>query len=308
LHNLRPQDLAYFEAVPIAKGSAHNTIDAFGTTNVNEAILFSTGARFLVRGTFYSPNDDAYGLGNAKSGGAIGSTSCELNSVCMYEGANEIDGVASPDGLTCTVAGNGGAQTHAWYIAAVDALGDQTLPRGNKGSSICYHAPAAYDNDHYETLTWVPSPNAASYRLYLGNPSAPASEMALVVEGIKGTSYKFVGPFPIAFPLHATDSPYNKTLVQLFRGREFDFQYGTPLKGFSDKGRTQKWSIDSSNGAGVFASVDTAIVRLEPSSTPKCDIAHRGQLSYVAGRKGEKDSVQICTKAADDSYGWRAVY
>jgi len=28
----------------------------------------------------------------------------------------------------------------------------------------------------------------------------------------------------------------------------------------------------------------------------------------VAGEKGSKDAVQICTKAADESYGWRLVY
>ena len=308
LHNLTPQDFAYFEAVPIANGSSHSSIDTFSTTNASEAILLGTGTRFLARGTFYNRNDTAYGLGNATSDGVIGSTACDLNTICLYEGSSEIEGVASPDGLTCAVRGKGGAQTHNWFIAAVDSIGNQTFPRSNSSYSNCYHAPAFYDADHYETLIWVPSPHAVSYRLYVGNPSDPGSQIALVAEGITGTSYKFEGPFPNNFLLHATDSPYNKTLVQLFRGKEFDLQYGTPLKGFSDKGRTQKWSIDSSSGAGVFSSVDTGSVRLEPSLSPKCDAAHRGQFNYVAGGKGEKDGLQICMKSADESYGWKTLY
>jgi hypothetical protein len=179
---------------------------------------------------------------------------------------------------------------------------------------------------------------------------APSSQIALVAAGITGTSYRFDGPFPRSFPVRAGDHLYNKTLVQVFRGREFDLQYGTPLKGFSDRGVTQKWSIDSLTGTGTFTRItgitDAAVVknfnsnylegkqasdfapaegavdgrdiapkfivtpamRLEASSTPKCDAAHRGQLNYIAGGRGVKDIVQICTKAADDTYDWRAIY
>lgn len=350
LHNLTPEDFAYLEAVPIANGSAHSSIDAFGTTNVNEAILLGTGTRFVSRGTFYNRNDSAYGLGNNNSGGAIGSTSCDLNTICLYEGAGEIAGVASPDGLTCTVMGNGGTQTHSWFISAVDSLGNQTFPRSNASSSNCYHAPPSYDRDRYEMLSWVPSPNAVSYRLYLGNPSAPVSQIALVAEGITGTSYEFRGPIPDSFPLRSSDSSYNKTLIQLFRGREFDFQYGTPVKGFSDRDKTQKWSIDSLTGTGTFTKINgitdstvvknlnssyldgkqasdfapaqgtvdgkdivpksivTPVIRLQAGSSPTCDVAHRGQLSYILGGKGERDVVQICMKAADESYSWRVIY
>jgi hypothetical protein len=307
LHNLTPQDLGFLEAVPIANDSSHNSIDTFGATNAGQSIVLGTGTRFLAWRTFYNRNDSAYGLGNANSGGAIGSTSCDFNSICLYEGASEIKGVASPDGLTCTVAGSGGTQTHAWFISAVDSLGNETFPRSNSNSSTCYHAPASYDRDHYETLSWVLSPNAVSYRLYLGNPSAPSSQIALVAEGIASTYYKFGGPFPSSFPLHASDNPYNKTLIQLFQGREFDFQYGTPLKGFSDKGKTQKWSIDSLSGAGTFSDIVTTTMQLRGGPTPKCDLAHRGQMNYIAGGKGEMDTVQICMKAADESYVWRVV-
>lgn len=308
LHNMTPQDFAYFEAVPIANGSGRSLIDTFGTSNLSEAILLGTGTRFLARGTFYTRNDSAYGLGNASSGGGIGSTPCDLNTICQFEGASEIAGVASPDGLTCTVAGKDGTQTHFWFISAVDALGNQTFPRSNSSASNCQHAPASYDGDHYETLTWVPSPHAVSYRLYLGSPSAPVSQIALVAEGITGTSYKFGGPFPTSFPIRANEAPYNKTLVELFRGREFDLQYGTPLKGFSDHGKTQKWSIDSSTGTGTFTSVVATNVQLQAGSPPKCDAAHRGQLTYIPGGKGVKDVVQMCLKGDDESFAWRVIY
>jgi hypothetical protein len=307
-HNLTPQDIAFLEAVPIRKGSAHTSIQAFGTTNMSEAMLLGTGTRFFASGTFYTPNDAAYGLGNSNSGGAIGSTPCELNTICLYEGASEIQGVASPDGLTCSVSGNGGTQIHTWYISAVDSLGNETFPRNNASASNCYNAPTSYDAEHYETLTWVPSPRAASYRLYLGNPAAPGSQIAAVAEGITGLSYKFTGPFPSKFPLRAADTPYNRTLVQAFRGREFDLEYGTFFRGFSDKRKTQKWSIDSSSGTATFTNIVAGMLQLQNGSSVKCDQAHRGELNYIAKEKGQKDALQICMKAADESYGWRVVY
>ena len=308
LHNLTPQDFAHLEAVAVNNNSSHSSIDAFGTTNVDEAVFLGTGTRFVSRATFYNRNDSAYGLANINSGGAIASTPCELNTICLYEGAGEIAGVASPDGLTCAVTGKGGTQTHHWFISAVDSLGNQTFPRNNAAFSNCYQAASAYDDGNYETLTWVPSPYASSYRLYLASPSGPGSQMALVDEGVTGTSYKFSGPFPSSFPLRATDNPYNKTLIQLFRGKEFDFQYGTPLKGFSDKGKTQKWSLDSSTGTGTFTNLVTTALQLQTGSLPNCDATHRGQLHYIAGGKGQKDGLQICMKAADESYSWRVVY
>lgn len=308
LHDLSPQDLAYFEATTVANGGSHSSVDGFGTNNVNEAVLLGTGTRLFSRATFYTSNDNAYGLGNADSGGAIGSTPCELNTICLYEGAGEIRGVASPDGLTCTVIGKGGIRTHAWFIAAVDSLGNQTFPRSNPGSSNCYNAPETYDADHYEMLRWLPSPDAVSYRLYVGNPTAPASQIALVADGIKSTSFTFDGPFPATFSLDSSVARYNQTLFGLFRGRELDLQYGTPVKGFSDKGKTQKWSIDSSSGMGTFDSLVTTTMQLLAGLPSKCDAAHRGQFTYTAGRKGEKDTLEVCMKAADESFGWRIVY
>jgi hypothetical protein len=307
-HNLTPQDIAFLEAVPIRNGSAHGSIQAAGITNMNEAMLLGTGTRFFASGTFYTPNDAAYGLGNSNSGGAIGSTPCGLNTICLYEGASEIQGVASPDGLTCSASGPGGTQIHTWYISAIDSFGNETFPRNNGSASNCYNATASYDSEHYETLSWVLSPRAASYRLYLGNPLAPASQIAVVAEGITGTSYKFTGPFPSKFLLRASDTPFNKTLVQSFRGREFDLEYGTFFRGFSDNRKTQKWSIDSFSGTATFANVVAEMLQLENNSGVKCDHAHRGQLNYIAGEKGQKDVLQICMKAADESYGWRLVY
>jgi hypothetical protein len=55
----------------------------------------------------------------------------------------------------------------------------------------------------------------------------------------------------VTFPIKTLQSPFNKTLSFLFRGKEVDFQYGTPLNGFSDKGVAKTWSIDS-GGAAKF--------------------------------------------------------
>lgn len=110
------------------------------------------------------------------------------------------------------------------------------------------------------------------------------------------------------FPLRAADTPYNRTLVQSFRGREFDLEYGTLFRGFSDKRKTEKWSIDSSSGTATFTNIVAEMLQLQSSSSVKCDHAHRGQLNYIAGEKGQKDALQICMKAADESYGWRVVY
>ena len=305
-HNITPEDVAYF--VSIQNGGPHSSIDSFGLTNVNEAVVLGTGTRFLSRATFYGSTDSAYGMASVNSGGAIGSTPCDLNTVCAFEGASEIEGVASPDGLACTVTGKGGIETHTWYIAALDSLSNPTLPRGNSGTSTCLHAPAAYDKDHYEMLKWIASPGAASYRVYLGNPSAPGSQIALVADGIQGTSYKFVGPFPASFPVRANDTSYNKTLAEFFRGREFNFQYGTPLKGFSDRGKTQKWDIESSTGTGTFTKIVTAAMQLQGGQDASCDALHRGQLNYVAAGKGQKDGLEICMKWEDESYSWRIVY
>jgi hypothetical protein len=92
-HNLSPEDLAYFEAVSIKNNSSHSPLDAFGITNVNQALILGTGTRFFTRGVYYTVNDNAYGLGPATSGGAIGSTPCGINSVCLNEGARRPQGL-----------------------------------------------------------------------------------------------------------------------------------------------------------------------------------------------------------------------
>lgn len=96
--------------------------------------------------------------------------------------------------------------------------------------------------------------------------------------------------------------------MQSFRGREFDLEYGTVFRGFSDRRKTQEWSIDSSNGTATFTSVVAGTLQLQKSSNVKCDGAHRGQFNFIVGEKGQKDILQICMKSADDSYAWRTVY
>jgi hypothetical protein len=45
-----------------------------------------------------------------------------------------------------------------------------------------------------------------------------------------------------------------------------------------------------------------------PGFTNVCDSATRGQLGYVPGAQGEKDTFQVCAKDAGESYAWRRLY
>src|SRR5271169_6156195 len=41
---------------------------------------------------------------------------------------------------------------------------------------------------------------------------------------------------------------------------------------------------------------------------PTCSSSIRGRFWYVAGGSGVKDSVEVCAKAADDTFAWRTIY
>jgi hypothetical protein len=61
-----------------------------------------------------------------------------------------------------------------------------------------------------------------------------------------------VTSYPESFPIKAAESLYNKTLAFLLRGKEVDFQYGTPLNGFRDEEITKTWGIDTRGNADFF--------------------------------------------------------
>jgi hypothetical protein len=63
-----------------------------------------------------------------------------------------------------------------------------------------------------------------------------------------------------------------------------------------------------SGDSDVLGRLDATGVKLKTQVAPTCDSAHRGMLNYTAGGAGVKDSVEVCAKAADDSYAWRVVY
>lgn len=69
---------------------------------------------------------------------------------------------------------------------------------------------------------------------------------------------------------------------------------------------TCRWQ--ESGVSAVFSPRPDGFVQLRSQPQSICDADHRGQFNYVAGSAGVKDIVQVCAKAADDSYSWRAVY
>ena len=55
-----------------------------------------------------------------------------------------------------------------------------------------------------------------------------------------------VTSYPESFPIRETElvQSVDRLLLEMLRGKEVGFQYGTPLKGFRDKGITKDWGID----------------------------------------------------------------
>src|SRR5665811_1960283 len=91
-------------------------------------------------------------------------TACGVNTICRDEGSEETGGPVTPDGIYCAVTGGTGTGgTHTWYVSAVDSLGNETILGNSGNSSGCTNTPGTYDSSHYETITWLPSPGAASY-------------------------------------------------------------------------------------------------------------------------------------------------
>ena len=233
-----------------ARSSGRSVVDSAGASNASKFLVASTGSTFLERAVFYGLNDSAGGLGAANQN--ENSTSCGLDSWCGMEGGYEVIGVNSPDGLACSVTGDDTRAVHRYYISGVDAGGNETILRNSGNSSTC-HGPATFDGGHYETLTWLASPNAASYSIYASSPRDPGNQVNRIATGIVGTSYRFKGPYPTTWPIKGEKNPLNRTLRQIFRGNDVELQFGTPLKGFSDKGVTQTFSL-SSKGLQLGAS------------------------------------------------------
>jgi hypothetical protein len=247
LFGFNAYDLANFINLPPA---GRSVVDSAGVSNASKFLATSTGSTFLERAVFYNLNDSAGGLGAANQ--AENSTSCGLDSWCGMEGGYEVLGVNSPDGLACSVTGGDTRSAHGYYVSAVDAGGNETMLRNFGNSSTC-HGPATFDAGHYETLTWLASPNAASYSIYAANARDPGNQVNRIATGIVGTSYKFKGPYPTTWPIKGEKNPLNQTLRHIFRGKDVELQFGTPLRGFSDKGITQTFSL-SSKGLQLGAS------------------------------------------------------
>lgn len=241
----------------------HPVVDTATLSNAPKNVILGTGATFVEQSVHYG-NNDAGGSRLAPNNQTENSTACAVNTICREEGSEETGGVVTPDRVTCTVTGNDTSAAHIYYVSAVDSAGNETILGTSGSASIC-KGPATFDGTHHETISWLASPGAASYTVYAANPNAPGSQYKQVASGIVATSYQFNGPYPTSFTT-GIKNLYNKALYRIFRGREVDLQFGTPLKGFSDKGVTQTFSL-SSRGFQLGAS-GTMLTQMALYSTP----------------------------------------
>jgi hypothetical protein len=246
LYSLSPSD---FSKLVMAQ-SVHGRIFGDGISSIPSFLMKSTGSLFLERGVFYAPGDVIDGLSTA-SGGGQALTPCEVNSWCGMEGAFEVTGTDTPEGLECKSGGDT-SKTYGFYVSAVDSSGNETLLRGASPYFPC-HGPSKLDADHYLSLSWLGSPNASSCNVYAVNinDARQVNQIATHVNCLASVTYR-VTSYPDTFPIKTIESPYNKTLAFLFRGKQLDLQYGTALNGFSDKGKTKTWGIGK-EGAADFS-------------------------------------------------------
>jgi len=240
--------VGFFAGYP---GGPKPVFDSSTITNAPLSILTSNGTPWLERGIFYAMNDTVAGYAPSTSGTPT-STPCSYNTLCLDNGSHEIGGVPEVASVYCAVTGTGvNGNIHYFYVTAVDAVGNETIPFPLYGAR-CYKSVSTYDSSDYETIYWSGTPGAATYNLYAGDPN-DSSRLVQLATGLTRTSYKFNGPYPTSWPTLGPPHGYNQTIWHAFRGRSVGFQYGTPLYGSNDSGKTQKWSISSATGDASFA-------------------------------------------------------
>jgi hypothetical protein len=61
-------------------------------------------------------------------------------------------------------------------------------------------------------------------------------------------------------------------------------------------------------GSTALATVKAGGFQMTTKADPSCTVGTRGQIWFLAGGTGVKDSVSVCTKDAGDSYAWRVIY
>jgi len=269
LGGLGASDLAPFLQQP-AHSWAHNRVVGNGPagwmSNTPEFSVLSTGALLLRHATFYNPNDTADGFSDSNQ--LQNGLPCGLDTSCEDEGSEEVKGVTSPEGLTCKATGKDTTTTHVYLVSAIDADGTETLLRSNGNLASC-HGPATFDEEHYETLHWLASPHAAGYNVYAANPTNQI-RVDRIATGLKITSFRVL-MYPKTFPITTQLNPLNRTFAHIFRGKAVELQYGTPLRGFRDKGITQTFSLGSDGFQ--LGSAGTLISQMKVYSTGKIKLA-----------------------------------
>lgn len=76
-------------------------------------------------------------------------------------------------------------------------------------------------------------------------------------------------------------------------------------------GRSADGVLEVNDGttAGTFRDLRLRTPKIgSTTARPTCDSTTRGDLYHFYGGAGVKDTVDVCAKAADDSYAWRTIY
>jgi hypothetical protein len=243
--NVAPTDLASF----LSFFSSHKpTFDSAGITNAPHRILMSNGTTWLESGIGYNNGD--YIANYAVNLQVQPALPCSLNTICRDNGSHETTGISEITTAFCSLTGTGGPTIHYFYVSALDAGGRETLLMPLNGARCS--GTVTYDASNFETISWIAVPGATSYNVYAANPNNPGNAVALIGNGIVGTSLQFNGPYPTSFPFTSSIHGLNQTISHIFRGRELDLQFSMALNGFSDRGVTKTWGI-SSTGVPMFS-------------------------------------------------------
>lgn len=256
-------------AITSSAGVHKTTIEGFNSkdvsipqwySNITHKTLLSTGTGFQQNTVFYGSTDNQDGFAPSSSS-TQNVSPCLTNTQCLNESSMEVTGIVTPTMYGCLGTGGTGT-TYGFYISALDASGNETLLRGANPYQSCSGPATLNGTTNYLTVYGLGDPGATSCNLYMVNTAnslqvAVWNGSAWAGSGSSGISCTSAWTFQVnsvagSFPIITPKSPYNKTLAYLFRGKEVDFQYGTPLKGYSDKGITLKWSIDSATGNAVL--------------------------------------------------------
>jgi len=168
------------------------------------------------------------------------------------------------------------------------ALGYQAADNISSGSN---NIVIGYDID---------APSATgSYRMSIAN--------ILFGDGLNGTGTTISGRLGVA-----SSTPWRST--------KWDYGFGiatsTVITATTTIGASNTLVANiNENRVGIGTAAPKAVLEVNggmrlntTTAKPTCDVTQRGTFYVVQGGAGVQDTVEVCAKAADDSYAWRTIY